>query len=163
MPNFENGKIYKLFSKNQSDKVYIGSTCSTLERRKQGHKNNYKSYLNNKYCYVSSFDIIHFDDADIVLIENYPCNSKDELHKRERYYIENTANCVNRFIPTRTSKQYYEQFRERILDNVNRVIFCECGTKTTNTHKNRHSRTNKHKRLMEEKNKLILPPLINAQ
>ena len=33
--------------------------------------------------------------------------TKDQLRGRERYFIENTV-CVNKQIPTRTYKEYYE-------------------------------------------------------
>lgn len=52
-------------------------------------------------------------DYDIILLEDYPCNSKNELHSRERYYIElNISIVVNRCIPTRTEKEYWITIRE---------------------------------------------------
>ena len=44
-------------------------------------------------------------------MENYPCNSNDELTSRERYYIENNE-CVNKIIPTRSHEEYKEHNRE---------------------------------------------------
>ena len=101
------GKIYKLVS-NETDKVYIGSTCQRLlSSRFSGHKTNYKSWLDGNFPYVSSFDILAFDDAQIVLVENFPCQDKYELEARERYYIENN-NCVNKHTPTRSKKEWTE-------------------------------------------------------
>jgi hypothetical protein len=37
-------------------------------------------------------------------LEKYPCKSKGELEARERYWLEDTENCVNKQIPTRTQK-----------------------------------------------------------
>ena len=105
MVNYQTGKIYKLVS-YQTDKCYIGSTCNPLYKRFFQHKHNCKLYKESKYSYVSSFELIDYDDCEIVLIENYPCNDKNELHKRERYHIENTEHCVNKVIPTRTNKEY---------------------------------------------------------
>jgi hypothetical protein len=45
---------------------------------------------------VSSFEILQYDDARIVLIENYPCANKDELRKREYEIIQETENCINK-------------------------------------------------------------------
>jgi hypothetical protein len=133
MPDYQNGKIYKIVS-FQTDKVYIGSTCQGLAVRKAGHVRNYKSYLNGKGHNRSSFEIVRHDDADIILIENYPCNSKNELCARERYYIENTKNCTNKYIPNRTKaewkrdnhekvveqrKEYYALNKDRIKEKVN--------------------------------------------
>lgn len=53
-------------------------------------------------------------DAQIILLEDYPCKRKDQLTARERYYIENTAHVVNKNIPTETSKEYHETHKEKI-------------------------------------------------
>ena len=52
------GKIYKLID-NTTEQCYIGSTCEPiLARRLAGHVRKYKSHLNEKQNYVSSFEII---------------------------------------------------------------------------------------------------------
>jgi hypothetical protein len=113
MVNYQNGKIYKLVS-FQTDKIYIGSTCEKLTVRKAKHKANYKSFLQGKGHVVTAFEILKYDDVDIILLENCPCENKEQLHKKERFYIENTNNCVNKYIPTRTDKEYYEDNIEKI-------------------------------------------------
>jgi hypothetical protein len=56
----------------------------------------YKSYsLGKSTKYVSSFKVLELDDFNIVLIENYPCNTKDELLARERHYTQ-LLPCVNK-------------------------------------------------------------------
>ena len=81
---FQNGKIYTIRS-FQTDKYYIGSTNhKTLSQRLSKHKSNYKDWLKDKdSCYVTSFEILKYDDYYIELLELYPCNLKAELHKRE--------------------------------------------------------------------------------
>ena len=75
MPDYQLGKIYKIEC-NVTGKVYIGSTCEPiLARRLAGHITSYKRYLNGKFHYISSFDVLQNEDYDIVLIESYPCNS----------------------------------------------------------------------------------------
>ena len=80
---------------NENGDVYIGSTIQTLKRRLNGHKTDYNRYLKNKFRCISVFDIIKLGNYEIVLIEDYKCNSKKELEKREGYYIE-TMNCINK-------------------------------------------------------------------
>ena len=107
--NYQLGKIYKI-ADNTNDSVYIGSTCEpTLARRLAKHVNNYKSYLNGKNDYITSYDILENNDYNIVLIEASPCNSKDELLARERYFIE-SIDCINKNIPGRTRKEYNKQY-----------------------------------------------------
>lgn len=100
MVNYNNGKIYKIVSDN-TDKIYIGSTTKKyLSHRLKDHKYRYIKYENRikEYHYISSFEIIKFNDARIVLIELYPCNSKDELRAREEYYRQMYKDvCVNKF------------------------------------------------------------------
>lgn len=94
MVNYQNGKIYKIIS-NQIDKVYIGSTTQPLCERLAGHRNNYKRYLANKDPYMTSFELIKYDDAKIILLENYPCKNKEELCSKEQDWIDKTPNNVN--------------------------------------------------------------------
>jgi hypothetical protein len=110
--DYSTGKIYKLVS-TMTDKVYIGSTKLPLNERLNIHLNHYKSFLNKKYHYVSSFLILENDDYEIILIEDYPCETKEQLKDREQFYILSNE-CVNKNIPNRTKKQYYLDNKERI-------------------------------------------------
>jgi len=99
MNKYQRAKIYKIVSNAVPD-VYIGSTCEPyLSNRLAGHRGNYKRYLNGKSPCCSSYKILGTNDYDIILIEQYPCNNKEELHARERYWIEITKNCVNKRSP----------------------------------------------------------------
>lgn len=98
---YQRAKIYKLIGNGLT---YYGSTCEpTLARRLATHKGDYNKYINGKGRYITSFEILSTGNYDIVLVENYPCNSKDELHSRERHWIE-TNECINKIIPCRTKK-----------------------------------------------------------
>jgi hypothetical protein len=116
MVNYQLGKIYKIVGNGLT---YYGSTCEpTLARRLSGHVEKHKSYKNGKYNKkITSFDIIELGDYKIVLIENFACDTKDELHARERYYIE-TNECLNKVIPGRTRIQYRDQRKEFINEQA---------------------------------------------
>jgi hypothetical protein len=105
MPNYQNGKIYKITS---GDLTYIGSTTeSTLARRLSGHVDACKRWKDGKKTFTSSYPLIETGQYKITLIEICPCNTKDELTARERFHIESTV-CVNKNIPGRTYKEWYE-------------------------------------------------------
>jgi hypothetical protein len=108
MPNYKNGKIYRLVC-NKTGEQYIGSTTQTLARRLGGHKRD--SLNPNKKC--RSFQIIGRGNYEIVLIEDCPCDTKEQLFRRERFFIE-TMDCVNKKIPLRTVKEYREANRDTI-------------------------------------------------
>ena len=110
MRDYKDGKIYKIVCDN-TGLTYYGSTCEKhLSRRLSRHRNNYSDYLKNpENNFCTSFNILEGGNYSIVLVELYPCNSKEELLQRERFYIENN-DCVNRNIPTRTYKEYYKYY-----------------------------------------------------
>jgi hypothetical protein len=100
MVNYENGKIYKIVC-DSTGKVYIGSTCTMLCQRLAQHVNLYKCNISNE-CITkhgcASFEIIKNNNYKIILLENYSCNNKEELMKKEREYFDKLE-CVNRYRP----------------------------------------------------------------
>jgi hypothetical protein len=117
MPNYQNSKIYKIVSPSNPDLVYYGSTTQKLSYRMTSHIIDFRNCKNN----TSSFEILKYDDAIILLVEDYPCNSKAELHKKEGEYILNN-NCVNKRVEGQPSrervnmlkKKYREKNKEQI-------------------------------------------------
>jgi hypothetical protein len=104
MVNYQNGKIYKIESLS-SGKVYYGSTTQVLSKRMVGHRASSNG--------AKSKEVIQCGDARIILVENFGCNSKEELQAREADYIRNN-DCVNRCIPNRTPKQWRTDNKDRI-------------------------------------------------
>jgi hypothetical protein len=49
------------------------------------------------------------------LLENYPCNSRNELEKREGELIRE-MNCINRHIAGRTAKEWREDNKEKLAE-----------------------------------------------
>ena len=109
------GFIYKIYD-NTNGNCYYGSTKSPLNKRLHSHKSAYKNFCNGgscKYCY--SYKIIENGDYDISLVEEVEYENKQELHARERFYIENNE-CVNKILPNRDMKEYYITNKEKYLE-----------------------------------------------
>lgn len=141
---YENGKIYKLID-NTNGNIYIGSTIQSLSKRKNQHKEK-RNKCTSKY-------IIENGDYDIILIENYPCNSKEELLARERYYIENTE-CINKMTPGKTKKEWYQDNRERLLiEAKNKVKSEERKQYEINYAKKNKDKINEKSKIWYENNK----------
>jgi len=124
---YQFGKVYKLISEN-SDVIYIGSSKQKyLCNRKATHISLYKRFLNKKTHFCSSFKVIACGDVKIVLLENYPCDTKDELLAREQYWIDNLkANgfkVINKNCTVHNHKQYMKQYETRDYVKVNRKKF----------------------------------------
>ena len=105
MPDFKNGKIYTLWC-HETDEIYVGSTTQTLSQRLSGHK---KLNCSSKILLKKS------DNVMIELIENYPCENKMELNKKEGEYIRK-LDCINKQVAGRTEKEYYENHKEFIKE-----------------------------------------------
>ena len=56
-------------------------------------------------------------DCQITLVEDCPCERKEQLLMRERYWIENTS-CINITHPLRTSTEYHEDNKESIKKDI---------------------------------------------
>ena len=88
------GKIYIIRS-HQTDDVYYGSTTQKyLSSRFSSHKSVYKKWLNNDRNYITSFEIIKYEDCYIELVEEVEYETKEQLKAKERFYIRNNK-CVN--------------------------------------------------------------------
>ena len=108
---YQNGKIYKILNIVDDD-VYVGSTCQSLSQRMSKHRwsmktNHHTGMLNDK---INEHGI---DAFYIELIEDYPCDNKEQLNAREGYHIRLTGTLNNR-IAGRTKGQYY-------ADNIDKI------------------------------------------
>ena len=74
MPNYNEGKVYKLVLPDK--RIYIGCTTSTLTKKLYQHKKSNKPILNN------------WEGVKIILFENVTCECTDQLKAREYHYRE---------------------------------------------------------------------------
>lgn len=112
MPDYKDSKIYQIIS-SQCEQVYIGSTCQTLSMRLAGHRRDYKQFQEGKkQGHCRSFQLLDYDDVKIELIEDFPCERREQLLKREGEIIRQ-RNCLNVVVPGRTPKEYNEDNKEK--------------------------------------------------
>ena len=115
MNRYENGKIYQICDIGYEMR-YIGSTCQSLSRRFSIHKEKCIAYQKGKAdCdrrVNQIFDKFGIENCEIELIEDFPCQSKAELLKREGHHIRN-FDCVNKIISVRTPQEWIEDNTER--------------------------------------------------
>jgi len=165
---YENGKIYMIESLS-SNLVYYGSTCSELCKRLSKHVYAF----NHSKGESTASKVLCNADHKIILVEYFPCNTREELTARESHYIRNNE-CVNKNIPGRTIKEWYNDNREEVLrkqkiissnryennkesikewhknyyeenkEKYYEKIICGCGGKYNYTSKIKHSKTRKH-------------------
>ena len=113
MSDYSKGKIYLIEDEN-GDK-YVGSTVQTLLRRHNKHKTNKKKCSSTK---------LNLQKSTIILLENYPCETKEQLEWRERKW-QDKIKCVNEQrarISHEEKKEYLKNFGQvnKVKNNNNR-------------------------------------------
>lgn len=112
---YQNGKIYKITDVGYN-MCYIGSTIQPLSKRFGHHRDTHHTGACASSVIFKSYGR---DNCKITLIENYPCNNKEQLKAREGHFIE-TMDCVNKFIAggdkSVWDKRYYQKNRDAILE-----------------------------------------------
>lgn len=110
MNNYSKGVIYTVRYRNDDSLIYVGSTIQPLYKRWHQHKkviNNEKDKCYNRRLYQKIRETNDIDNWYIELYENYPCESIQELRKREGEVIREIGN-LNMVINGRNTKEYYE-------------------------------------------------------
>ena len=110
MPDYSLGKIYMVYPKVEEPDdgdVYYGSTTETLGRRMAKHR--YQSY-----CKIL-FDKYGVENCFIELVEEYPCETKEQLNRKEGEYIR-ANKCINKYIAGRTCKEWSYDNRDKIKE-----------------------------------------------
>jgi hypothetical protein len=93
MPDYASGKIYKIVN-TEDEEIYIGSTCGSLRLRKSTHKGKAMTRP-NRHVY-SHLNNVGWDNVRLILIEDWPCENKQELLSREQYWIEQIRPSLNK-------------------------------------------------------------------
>ena len=118
MPDYLEGKIYTIRCKTDNSLIYVGSTTQSLSMRMAGHRKeiyneNRKQYTKKLYKTIREMD--NMNEWYIELYENFPCNNKEELLKKEGEIIRQIGT-LNKEIAGRTKKEYRAENKERIRE-----------------------------------------------
>jgi hypothetical protein len=153
------GLVYEIRS-HQSELVYYGSTSQTLSQRMAEHRKAYRRHLVGKGDWISSFQLMCFEDAYISLCRVVEYEIKSELHAVEGEFIRGHP-CVNKIQLGRTHQQYYKdnrdnrltyqtqytaEHKEQIAQLAKEQNTCACGAIFRHDGKADHLRTKKHQR-----------------
>ena len=125
MIDYQQGKIYTIRCKTDPNLIYVGSTVAGLHQRWYNHKHD-SSRRNSKIN--KTMKELGIENFYIELYELYPCNSKNELEKREGEIIR-LIGTLNEKIAGRDKYEYYkdnmdtlkEKFKEYYTENRDKV------------------------------------------
>tara|TARA_R110002126_G_scaffold285900_1_gene437201 strand:+ start:691 stop:1113 length:423 start_codon:yes stop_codon:yes gene_type:complete len=109
MPNYQNTKIYKLWT-HSNDDIYIGSTTQSLAQRLAKHRSNAKITTKNHMC---SSSVLFENEGKVMieLIEEFSCENRMMACKREGELIRANS-CINKNMPGRTHKESMKNWEE---------------------------------------------------
>lgn len=114
MPDYQKGKIYTIRCRDDDTLIYVGSTIQPLSVRWGGHKRDCKYLDNPDTSIVKLMKNKGTEKFYIELYENFPCNSKEELHRREGQ-VQRQIGTVNKVIAGRTNKEWYIDNKEKMV------------------------------------------------
>jgi hypothetical protein len=115
--DYKNGQIYAIVNE-EGKEVYIGSSCQPLYKRWYQHKQDSKRRSHfNVYKHIEECG--GFEKFRIILVEEYPCENKKQLERREGEHIKRINPVGNRFVAGRTQKEYNKLYREQNREGIN--------------------------------------------
>jgi hypothetical protein len=147
---YKRGKIYTIRCRYDNTLIYVGSTIQKLSKRMVTHRSNEKCSL---FQFVKKGD---WKNWYIELYEEYPCNNKGILEKREGEVIR-LMGTINKSIAGRTQKEsqknYYENNKEE-LNEKKKKYYENNKEKINEKHKiyyenNKEKVSEKHKKWYE--------------
>ena len=109
--DYKNGRTYQIRN-TVDDDVYVGSTTQTLCKRMAKHRvdMNAPTKLHRPlYVKMQGYGV---DCFYIELIEECPCENKEQLRKREGHFIREIAT-LNMCQAGRTKKEWHEENKPR--------------------------------------------------
>ena len=112
--NYNNGKIY-VIRNHVNDLVYVGSTTQPLSKRFVQHRNDMKR--SPTYKLYKAFNEMGVDNFYIELVDNSPCENKEQLRAKEGHHIRlynSVQNGYNGIIAGRDDITYRNENKEKI-------------------------------------------------
>jgi hypothetical protein len=120
MPEYKNGRIYTIRCYDDPSLIYVGSTTRPLCYRFSKHKGHSREErCKNMLLYTTIREDFGDDWSKfyIELYEEYPCENKEQLNKREGQIIREIGT-LNRFVAGRTKQEYDKEYYNENADKL---------------------------------------------
>jgi hypothetical protein len=152
---YENGVIYMIKHKTDETKeYYIGSTkdfkARCCEHKSDCNNQNRKQYNYKLYKYIRENG--SWNEWEIILLYDYPCKNRNELHLEEKRAVKEYKSTLNTQVPARTRKEYCEDNKElrlKYLKNNKETI----AQQTKEYRKNNKEKLAQQKKEYQQNNK----------
>jgi len=111
---YKNGKIYTIRYKNDDSLIYVGLTVQPLFKRWHQHKSRVNNKEYNTLVYIKIRET-NIEDWYIELYEEFSCENKEQLNKREGQIIREIGT-LNKKISGRKYNEWYKDNQNKILE-----------------------------------------------
>jgi len=158
-PDYQKSLIYKLEHLNKPELCYVGST-SNFVKRKAEHKsdcNNENGKKYNRLQYRTMRENGGWEQFKMVVIKEYPCNTRIELDiEEEKCRKELQANLNDRRCHRTKDdikedrKEYDKKYKESNKEKLNEKNNCECGGRFTYSQQSTHEKSKKHQKFLQQ-------------
>ena len=119
--DYSKAKIYCIRNYNDDD-IYVGSTCQPLSKRMADHRKSINSKRDfNMNLYVKMRDK-GANNFYIELLEDYPCENKEQLRAKEGEYIRSLST-LNKRIEGRTLEEWRQDNDEHLKEHYKSYYF----------------------------------------
>lgn len=114
--DYSKSKIYMIepICEYEEGDIYIGSTVRPLSERMNQHRCSKQNICSSKLLFTK----YGIGNCKIVLIENFACETKEQLLQKEGEHIRNTK-CVNKCIAGRTEKERKKEYYKNNKEHIN--------------------------------------------
>ena len=123
MPDYSKGKIYTIRCYDDTSLIYVGSTTQQLSQRWTDHKKNCDRIKCKDILLYKTINEKKVQNFYLELYEDFPCERKEQLEKREGEITRLLAT-LNTRVAGRTIKEYYEEnkdfCRQRSIESSNK-------------------------------------------
>jgi len=114
MTDYSESKVYLIYLPGLEEFGYVGSTIKDLPQRLSEHKYSAKS--NQKYKFASSvLWECEDNEPEIKCLEEVCCETKQELLERERYWLDQYVEAVNKKAPMLSPEEQHERTKATLL------------------------------------------------
>ena len=117
--DYSNGKIYKILNEID-DSCYVGSTIQPLSKIMAWHRDALRNTQMKHRLLYTKMNEYGVDNFFIELIEDYPCESVEQLRKREGEYIRELGT-LNKRIEGRSKKEYNQLYNQEHKEHLSEI------------------------------------------
>ena len=109
---YQRGKVYTVRCRYDDTLIYVGSTIDKLAKRMASHRQD-------KTCSLSKLVNGDWNNWYIELYEEYPCDNKEQLERREGE-VQRQIATINKRIAGRTINEYKKENYDKIVEQKKR-------------------------------------------